>query len=67
LGQEVRSKGADGLRDGRGRNKEPDELNEVEKLRLEIMKLKARNEFLEMQDVFGKKLEELERRYGRFR
>ena len=61
------AKGADGLRDGRGRNKEPEELSETELLRLEIKKLKARNEFLEMQDAFGKKLEELERRCGRFR
>lgn len=61
------SKGAEGLKDGRGRNKEPEELSEAEKLRLEIKRLKARNEFLEMQDAFGKKLKELEQRYGRFR
>lgn len=62
-------KGQEGLRDRRGKNVEKDEeqLDEVSKMKLEIKKLKARNEYLEMQDAFGKKLKELEQRYGRFR
>jgi len=61
--------GQDGLQDRRGKNteKEESQLSEIEKLKLENKKLKERNEFLEMQDDFGKKLKELEHRYGRFR
>lgn len=59
--------GVEGLKDGRGRNKEPEELSETEQLKLRIKELEARNDFLEMQDAFAKKLKELEHRYGRSR
>lgn len=61
--------GRDGLLDRRGEasRKNEADLSEEKKLKLEIKRLKERNEFLEMKDSFGKKLKELERRYGRFR
>jgi transposase len=61
--------GQGGLQDLRGKTVEKDEeqLDELSKMKLEIKRLKARNEYLEMQDAFGKKLKELEQRYGRFR
>jgi transposase len=61
--------GQEGLKDnrGRGKDKPEEELSEVGKLKLEIKRLKERNEFLEIQDAFGKKLKELEHRYGPFR
>ena len=67
--QKYEKNGLDALQDRRGKktNKEDSQLSELEKAKLEIKKLKTRNEFLEMQDAFGKKLKELEQRYGRFR
>ena len=59
--------GIDGLQDSRGKSKEWEQLNELELLKLENKSLKERNEFLDMQNAFGKKLEELEQRDGRFR
>lgn len=61
--------GRNGLQDrrGKGSKKNEAELSEVEKLKLENKRLKERNEFLEMQDAFGKKLQELKHRYGHFR
>jgi len=59
--------GAESLKDNRGRSKAIEELSEVELLRLEVKKLKARNEYLEMESAIEKKLEELGRRYGNIR
>jgi transposase len=59
--------GTDSLHDGRGRNKTPTELTESEMKDLRIKELETRNEFLEMREAFGKKLVELEQRYGHFR
>jgi len=61
--------GKDGLQDkrGRGSKKKEVELSELEKLKLENKRMKERIEYLEMKDAFGKKLKELEHRYGRFR
>jgi len=59
--------GSEALRDNRGRNKDIEELSEVELLRLEVKKLKTRNEYLEMESAIEKKLEELAHRYGNIR
>lgn len=58
--------GADGLLDGRSRNKSVEELTETELLQLRIKELETRNEFLEMQGAFEKKLMELKQRYDHF-
>lgn len=67
--QKYEKNGIEALQDRRGKNvnKEESELNEVEKLKLEIKRLKERNEYLEMQDAFEKKLVELKQRYGHSR
>ena len=61
--------GREGLQDKRGKNSEKKEveLTELEQLKLDNKRLQERIEYLEMQDAFGKKLKELEQRYGRFR
>jgi len=59
--------GHDALKDNRGRNKSVEELSELELLKLENKRLKARNEYLEMESAIEKKLEELQRRYGSIR
>ena len=56
--------GSDALRDNRGRSKVPEELSELELLKLENKQLKARNEYLEMESAIEKKLEELRHRYA---
>ena len=55
-------KGIDGLKDGRGRNKSEDELNEMEKLKAEIRILKAEKKRQQMEIELLKKLEEIEGR-----
>lgn len=59
--------GPEALKDGRGRKKELEELSELELLKLENKKLRARNEYLEMESAIEKKLEELQHRYGNIR
>lgn len=62
------SLGIQGLQDKRGRNTPPpEELSELDKLRLENKQLKARNDYLEMDHDFTKKLQELRQRYTTFR
>lgn len=56
--------GSESLKDNRGRKKDTEELTELELLKLEVKKLKARNEYLEMESDIEKKLEELRHRYG---
>ncbi len=51
--------GVDKLQDNRGRTKPESELSEVERLRLEIKLLEAKNRQLEIENAFIKKLEEL--------
>lgn len=51
------------LRDQRGRNKPVEELDETERLKLRIKELEARNEYLEMENAFEKKLIEDEIRF----
>ena len=56
------SGGVEALRDNRGKRKNPDEMNELEKLRAEVKILRAEKERAEMEASFLKKLEEIERR-----
>ena len=58
------SGGVEALKDNRGKRKNPDELNELEKLRAEVKILRAEKERAEMEASFLKKLEEIERRRG---
>lgn len=69
MGEEYEKDGREGLQDKRGKNSEKKEveLTELEQLKLDNKRLQERIEYLEMQDAFGKKLKELEQRYGRFR
>ena len=54
--------GDDALKDKRGRKKEEAELTPEEKIRFEIKKLERENERLRAENLFLKKLEEIERR-----
>ncbi len=56
--------GVEALRDKRGKRKNPDDRNKLEKLHAEIKILKAEKERAEMEVSFLKKLEEIERRRG---
>ena len=53
------------LKDHRGRKKPVEELDEHERLKLRIKELEARNEYLEMENAFEKKLAEIKRRNTR--
>lgn len=53
------------LQDRRGHRKAVEELNEQERLQLRIKELEARNEYLEMENAFAKKLAEIQRRKPR--
>jgi transposase len=54
--------GEDALKDNRGRKKEEAELSLEEKIRLEMKRLERENERLRAENLFLKKLEEIERR-----
>ena len=54
--------GEEGLYDRRGRTKEEIELTAEEKLKLEIKRIERENERLRAENLFLKKLEEIERR-----
>lgn len=56
--------GVEGLKDNRGKRKNPDMMTELEKLRAENKLLRAEKERTEMELSFLKKLEEIERRRG---
>lgn len=58
--------GVKGLQDKLGRNQPVEELSEIDQLRLENKQLRDRNQFLEMEQDFAKKLRELRQRYGTF-
>jgi len=60
--QKYKEKGVDGLVDRRGRTKPIEEMTEVEKLRAENKILKAQLERKELENIFLKKVEEIERR-----
>ncbi|MEK5414225.1 helix-turn-helix domain-containing protein [Paenibacillus sp. FSL L8-0708] len=53
------------LQDNRGRKKPVEELDEHDRLKLRIKELEARNEYLEMENDFAKKLAEIKRRNTR--
>ncbi len=53
--------GSEALKDRRGRTKSEEELTEAEKLKLEIKRLNYRNSYLEIENEFLKKLEEIGR------
>jgi transposase len=54
--------GDEALKDNRGRNKVEAELSPEEKFRLEMKRLERENERLRAENLFLKKLEEIERR-----
>jgi transposase len=54
--------GQEGLRDGRGRTKAPEELTEADQHKLALKKLEYEMERLRAENAFLKKLQELERR-----
>ena len=60
--RKYQEKGAEGLRDKRGKRKPESEMTELEKLRAENRMLAARNKRLELENIVLKKLEEIERR-----
>lgn len=55
----------DALKDNRGRKKPVEELDEHERLKLRIKQLEARNEYLEMENAFAKKLAQIKQRNTR--
>jgi transposase-like protein len=57
-----KSKGVEGLVDKRGRNKPDSEMSELDKLRAQNKLLQAEKKKVEMENIFLKKLEEIERR-----
>lgn len=59
--QKYKKYGPDGLIDGRGRGKPTTIQTAEEKLRAEMVALKARNEYLETENAALKKLDEIER------
>src|SRR5699024_397774 len=59
--QKYESKGVDGLKDGRGRNKTEDELTPEEKTKIEIKRIEKENERLRAENTFLNKLIEIER------
>lgn len=60
--QKYNEKGVDGLVDRRGRTKPEEEMSEVEKLQAENRMLKAKLKRQELENLFLKKLDEIERR-----
>ena len=60
--QKYNEQGIDGLKDKRGRTKPTEEMTELEKLKAENRMLKAELERKELENLFLKKLDEIERR-----
>lgn len=60
--QKYKENGIDGLVDRRGRTKPLEEMTEIEKLQVENRILKAKLERKELENLFLKKVEEIERR-----
>lgn len=63
--RKYQSLGEEGLKDGRGRKKESEELTELDRLKLENKKLQAEKEQLEMEVAVQKKLREIRERFNR--
>lgn len=60
--QKYKKQGVDGLEDHRGRTKPAEEMTDIEKLKAENRMLKAELERKELENMFLKKLDEIERR-----
>ena len=60
--QKYKTKGTDGLIDRRGRSKLTENMTEIEKLQAENRILKAQLERKELENIFLKKVDEIERR-----
>ena len=60
--QKYKANGIDGLVDRRGRSKSVEEMTEIEKLKAENRILKAQLERKELENIFLKKVDEIERR-----
>jgi len=65
--KKYQTRGEEALKDNRGRNKPVEELSEQEQLKLRIKELEARNQYLEMEIAFEKKLKEIRKRNTRSR
>jgi len=63
--RKYKSGNEEALKDTRGRSKLAEELDEHDRLVLRIKELEARNEYLEMENAFAKKLAEIRRRNSR--
>lgn len=59
--KKYQQQGKQGLKDRRGRNKSSNSLTEEERLKLRIKELETRNNYLEMENDFAKKLQEIQR------
>ena len=60
--RKYKTQGESGLKDNRGRNRSNEELTEQERLKLRIKELEVRNQFLEMERDFAKKLQDIRRK-----
>ena len=60
--QKYKANGIDGLVDRRGHSKPVEEMTDMEKLRAENRMLKAQLERKELENIFLKKVDEIERR-----
>lgn len=60
--QKYESRGADGLKDGRGKSKTEEELTPKEKTEFELKRIEKENEQLRAENAYLKKLKEIERR-----
>lgn len=61
--EKYKSSGINGLQDKRGQEQSTEGLSELDQLRIENKKLRDRNQLLEMEQDFTKKLQELRQRY----
>ena len=57
--KKYQERGESGLTDSRGRKKNSQELTKNERFHLRIKELEIRNQFLEMENNFAKKLQEI--------
>lgn len=60
--KKYKENGYGALNDNRGKRKKFDQMNDAEKLNAQIKLLEAKNKQLEMENIFLKKLKEIERR-----
>ncbi|MDM8214394.1 helix-turn-helix domain-containing protein [Enterococcus hirae] len=65
--RKYQSLGEGSLKDRRGRKKDPEELTELDRLKLKNKKLQAEKEHLEIEGAVQKKLQEIRERFKRWR